>query len=495
MWRVAKKPVSRSAPNVHRCQSFWARETMTLPNKQNRNSHAVALNIAGLILAAIGLLGLVSIAEAQPSGINYPTRTTPYSGWSGIVKGDNNTIGMSGATVALPDSIAAMQFNPAGYAMDVGGLAAQINSFTNRDPNLDHGTPDYVDYQWGIGTSVPPWGFGLSYYSPTTEHSDTSEVSVREVRLSVARMVGQNLSIGVAFGFDKGIRKFSGADLSGTHVSGQIGALYKVKDHWILGASYTPALTIGPTSNALTDDVTSFNQNIETPNVIAIGLGFRPNRFFKAGFSLLGITPTPDTTLLYDQTVANGQQFTVEPRLGASYILGEWHFIKVELAVGTYYEQSRVQDIPNRTHGTFGLDVNPWFINTSLGVDTSRDYTDWVVTAGIDLVRTFRFFKIIPPDPVPFYEGAFPPIFKANNNGLPDGMTLGEPKAISPPSAKDVTKIVKSVPAKLDQKFGGTLPNAPPPETKIKKSLKAKLRHRKKKHVPAAKAVSPQPEH
>jgi hypothetical protein len=437
-------------------------------------------------------------ASADVPGINYPARTNPYSGWSGIVKGDNNTIGMAGATVALPSSIASMEYNPAGFAMDVGGLAAQINSFTNKDPNLNHGDSNYVDYEWGAGTSVPPWGFGLTYYSPTTEHSDTAEVSVREVRLAAARMFGDNFAVGVAVGLDKGIRKFSGDDLSGTHVSGQVGALYKIGDHWVIGGSYTPAVTIGAIGDTLTPDVASFNQAIDVPNVIALGIGFMPNRYFKLGFSILGVTASQDTALLWDQTISDGTAFTVEPRLGASYILGEWHFLKMELAVGTYYEQSRIPGVENRTHGTFGLDVNPWFVNTGVGTDIAQGYKNWNVSVGVDLVRVFRTFQVIPPDPVPFYEGMFPPMLTINNNGLADGFTQGEKKTISPPSATDVKNIVQDIPAKLNEKFGGTLPNAPKVETPAESKVKIEDTHKKNrkkkfKNPPgdALKAISP----
>jgi hypothetical protein len=429
-------------------------------------------------------------ASAQIQGLPYTTRTNPYSGWSGIVKGDNNTIGMAGATVALPNSIAAMEYNPAGYAMNLGGLTAQINSFTNKDPSLNRGSTNYEDYEWGLGTSIPPWGFGVSYYSPTTEHSDTAEVSVREVKINVARMIGKDLAIGLGVGFDKGIRKMAGEDLSGTHVSAQVGALYKLEDHWVLGASYSPGLTIGPTGNSVTQTVSSFNQDIDVPNVIALGLGWMPNRYFRAGFSILGITGTSDTALLYNPAVSDGNSFTVEPRLGASYILGEWHFLKVELAVGSYFEQSRVQGIPNRTHKTFGLDVNPWFINTGVGTDVAQGYVNWNVSVGIDLVRTFRFFQLIPADPVPFYEGMFPPIFKINPNGLADGFTKGEAKTISPPSAGDVTHIVEDLPEKLNQKFGGTLPDAPVVDTPKESAKKIKVRKKKRIRHPQ-KNISP----
>jgi hypothetical protein len=423
---------------------------------------------------ALPVLTLFFVSQpvlAQVSGISYPERFRPYSGWTAIVKGDNNTIGMAGATVALPNSIASMESNPAGLAMNLGGLAAQINSFPNQNPELNHGNDHINEYQWGVGTAIPPWGYSISYYSPSSENEGSNEVSVRQVKASIARLIGDHASIGVSVGFDKGIRKFNGDDYSGAHVSGQIGALYKLGDHWVLGASYTPGLDIGPSNDTSEPSSFGFNQTIKVPSITSVGIGFMPNRFFKAGLSILAVSGTGDTALLYDQNVNYGEAFTLQPRLGASYVLAEWHFLKVELAMGTYYEVSRVQGQGNREHGTFGLDVNPWFINTGIGTDMAKDYKNWSVSVGIDLVRTLRTFEIIPKDPVPPYEGTLPPIFKINPNGLADGFTQGETKIMSPPTANDVKDIVQDIPKRMQEKFGGA-PNPEPTPSP----------HRRKKH-------------
>lgn len=413
--------------------------------------------------------------------MGYPVRSRPYSGWTAVVKGDNNTIGMAGATVALPNSIAAMDSNPAGFAMNLGGLAAQLNSFTLKDPEMNRGADNITEYQWGLGTSVPPWGFGISYYSPSSEHVANSEVSVRQLKISAAYLVSNRASVGLSLEYDKGIRRFDGNDFSSNHISFQVGALYKLEDHWVIGASFTPAIDIAPSHEEYGISTFGFNQTIRIPSLTSVGLGFMPNRFFKAGATLVFVGGTSDTALLYDQSLAYGQNFTLQPRIGASYILAEYNFLKIELALGTYFEVSRVQGQGNRTHGTFGLDINPYFINTGIGTDIAAKYRNWSISVGIDIVRTLRTFDIIPKDTVPAIEGTFPPIFKVNSDGLADGFTQGETKTSSPPSAEEVQKIVQDIPRRMQERFGN-----------MKRSLLPKKKNRKRKVPEAIKALKPE---
>ncbi len=87
------------------------------------------------------------MVHAQLSGISYPHRDFPYQAWSTIVRGDNNTIGMAGAITALPTSISAMESNPAGFAMYLGGIAAQINSNSLKDPEMNRSATSITEYQ------------------------------------------------------------------------------------------------------------------------------------------------------------------------------------------------------------------------------------------------------------------------------------------------------------------------------------------------------------
>ncbi|HUP57154.1 MAG TPA: hypothetical protein VM598_06855, partial [Bdellovibrionota bacterium] len=67
-------------------------------------------------MRALALLLLLVSQPAWAFILPYGTRTKAYSSWMPSARGDINTIGMAGATLALPLSISAAEANPAGYA-------------------------------------------------------------------------------------------------------------------------------------------------------------------------------------------------------------------------------------------------------------------------------------------------------------------------------------------------------------------------------------------
>lgn len=420
-------------------------------------------------------------AEAQFPGLTYPQRFFPYQGWSAIARGDTNTIGMSGATVALPNSISAVEANPAGLAMTLGGLSAQINSYSVSDPDMNRSDKDLRESQFGLGTSMPPWGYGLTYYSPKTERVTGSEVSVRQLRFGVARLINKDLSFGMNLELHNANRNIAGRIYNATKVGWRLGLLYKLEDHWIIGASYVPGINIGPGAENAGNPSFGFNQSVLEPHIFSIGMGYMPNRFFKAGASLQAVGATPGARMLYDQNISFGEDFTLQPRIGASYILFEYTWIKGELAAGSYYETSRVEGTSNRLHGTFGLEVNPWFVNTGIGGDFATHYKNLAFNVGVDIVRTLRHFKVIPLDTVPFYEGKFPPI-NVSADGLPDGFTVGEEKTISPPSASDIKEIVEDIPERVEAIISDKpSPKAKKSAKKLEQQNNKALRNTKKK--------------
>jgi hypothetical protein len=419
-------------------------------------------------------------AKAQIPGIIYPQRFYPYQGWSAIARGDTNTVGMAGATVALPNSISAIEANPAGLAMTLGGFAAQINSYTLRDPELNRSAEDAKEYQWGAATSMPPWGFGISYYSPKTELVSSSEASVRQLRFGVARLIRDDLSVGLSLEVNNAIRSFDHRIYNAATIGWRIGALYKLEDHWVLGVNYAPGLEIGKGEETNLNPSSGFNQPTIEPQILNLGIGFMPNRFFKAGASIQAVAATEGTRLLYDQTIGYGENFSLQPRVGASYILLEYNWIKAELAVGSYYESTRIGAKDSRLHGTFGLEVNPWFVNTGVGGDFASHYKNFSVSLGVDIVRTLRHFEIIPPDTVPPYNGYLPKIEEISADGLPDGFTLGEEKTMAPPSASDVKNIVEGIPERVEAVMN--------PDSQAAKNLDAKKKKSNRKTKPKKKS-------
>ena len=419
----------------------------------------------------------------------YSTRTLGFSGWNTAVRGDINTVGMAGATVAIPYCIAAAEFNPAGFAMAISSLSAQLNNASVHDGNVQKSGESYKMNEWGIALSPPPWGFGISYYSPSYEsgtfispntgHALDTEISVRQLRGTVARAFMKNrLAIGLSVEMRRGLRRLGEFSQSGSNFGFQLGALYRLDDHVVLGFSVLPSGTIdGSGDSAAQAEIGNFFQRISTPTVISSGIAWVPNRFFKVGFSLHYFGTTPWTALLADETKMVGGHISFEPRMGASYVLADFQNFKIEYAAGVYYEPSRISGENSRFHGTMGLEYNPYFINTGIGFDLAQDYRNVMISLGIDIVRTLRTFDIVPKDPVPAAKKFFPEMLEVSADGLPEGMTQGEYKETAPASLGDVGKIIQEIPEKIQAKVNPD--QAPANNTPAQK----KKFHRKKRRL------------
>jgi hypothetical protein len=401
----------------------------------------------------------------------YSTRTRAYSGYSSTIRGDNETIGMAGATVAVPDSISSLEANPAGLTMTMGSVTAQLNSNAMKDRTVSgEGQPKIISNQWGLSVTPNDWGYSIAYYTPSFEGGNYTsastgresayEVSLKQLRLSVSHAVFDGrLSIGVAGVVNHAVRGIGNESNSANELSYLVGAIYHVRDHFLLGASFTPPQEIGASvfSSGI-PELPGFAEPIRTPSLLNVGVGWIPNRFFDAGAAIVAVGSTRDTALLRDQSVTIGDGFTLQPRVGVSYILAQYRALKVSVAGGAYYETSRIEGVPNRLHFTNALQVNPYFVNLGLGVDRATNFDNFFVSVGFDIVRLIRTLRIIPRDPVPPYNAFWPKPFAVQSDGLPDGVTTGEKRKYTSPSAADVEKIVNDIPTNIGNMFRGVFP-------------------------------------
>lgn len=406
------------------------------------------------------------VIAAEP--FPYSTRTRNYSGWSSTIQGDVNALGMGGATVAFPSSIAAAQINPAGFAMVTASLSAQIVKNTKEDLHVQKSSNQSSNQQWGLGVNPSPWGFGILYYTPTTENGNyqspntgnnlETEITVKEVRIAVAHAFFENkFSIGASFGIAKAFRTLGPYEFNETSFDFEVGVLYCLPQHFILGASFIPQNTIQTSdSKPLQNEMPGFDQHVIVPAQTTAGVAWVPNRFFKTGFSLTYVSTIPNAGLLSDQSKTVGAYPILQPRLGASYVLAEYPNFKIEYAFGGYFEPSRIAGESNRLHGTMGLEVQPWFINTGIGFDLASNYKNVMLGLTIDIVRTARALEIIPPDPVPPYGGFFPPMFRVMADGLPAGMTKGEPSSAAPPNLGEIQEIIYDIPKRIKNRIKKT---------------------------------------
>lgn len=409
----------------------------------------------------------------------YAARTKPYTGWNSGVRGDDTIVGMAGATVALPFNIGAAEMNPAGFAMLMGTVNAQISGTEIADRQIQSTDAKIKSTYYGLAVNPPPWGFAVTSYSPTFEsglyrspasgRDVEAEVSVRELRFSASRMFSRNrLAFGVSFDLAKANREIGGENENRVSAGWKLGMLYKLKRHFTLGATFSPQNTIdgNPTASAQTD-MPGFSQAIVMPAVAAAGVGWTPNRFFQAGASLLFVAPTEDTALLADQNRAVGRYATFQPRVGGAYTFFQFEHFKGDVALGTYYEVSRVAGESNRIHGTASMDVNIHMFNTGIGIDHADGYRNFMVGIGIDVIRTLRALEIVPKDNLPPYNGFFPTPDAISADGLSEGLSHGEPKSVPNQSLGDVKRIIEEAPGKIADKIQGKpIPPSPKPSSR-----------------------------
>jgi hypothetical protein len=317
---------------------------MLLSTSQQQNAKSfLSMSRSFLLLYFVFFLLWVGVLSQAPESLAttfpYSTRDKSYSAWTPATQSDTNTTGMAGATVALPSSISSAEYNIAGYAMETGSLSAQINRISITDKRLQPDGAEIDSSQWGLGLSPPPWGFSLSYYSPITE-SDSyfspntfdplkTEVSLKELRLGVARsFFDGHFAIGVAAELDKAVRELGSYTYDSYAPSFALGALLRGPDHLIFGVSYTPPLTIGAAPNQPDQaEMPGFNQAYLRPSQLNFGVGWVPNRFFKTGLSLAYVGDTANTALLADQSIVTGATPTWVPRIGESYVLAEFSIL------------------------------------------------------------------------------------------------------------------------------------------------------------------------
>lgn len=458
-------------------------------------------NRPGLPTIAASFLALASFSAAASPAFPYSTRTKPYTGWNSGVRGDDTIVGMSGATVALPFNIGASNLNPAGFAMLMGTVNAQISGTQISDGQIQAERAAKIQSNYyGLAVNPPPWGFAITSYSPTFEsgifHSPVTnrdvpaEVSVRELQFSASRMFFDNkFAFGASLDLAKANRNIGGENENVVGAGAKFGALFKGEQHLTFGLTYQPQKTLkgNPHPSTLVD-MPGFSQPIIMPNIVGAGVGWTPNRFFQAGASVLFVDSTPETALLKDETVGVGRYPTLQPRVGGTYTFFQFAHYKGDVSLGTYYEVSRVEGQPNRLHGTASMDVNIQMFNTGIGIDTAQNYKNFMIGIGIDIVRTLRALQIVPKDPVPPYNGFFPHPDRISADGLSEGLSAGEPKSVPNQSLGDVKRIIEEAPGKIVDKLQGKPIRETPPSPRPTKS---KSRARPKRRRTPAKPANP----
>jgi hypothetical protein len=408
------------------------------------------------------------------SNLPYATRTRGYSAYSATTRGNLRTVGMAGATLGLGDPFAAAGENPAGLAltMPVGQTYASANQV--RDSNLQSTEAAIQAASVGAGLQFREWAFGLSAVNTWGEgqfyripdgsggfsEPQNIDLFVREYRLGAAkRFLGERLALGAQIRFGDFTRSLGTASNPwnnwGAHsyaLGLTAGALYRLPYRLFLGAALSsPMHYSGGGSPPSFEELPGLSQPARSPLKGGIGLGFIPNRIFRADFTLHFAGATPTSALLSDETRSVGESTTLEPRLGAAYIFGDFKSMRATAFGGSYLEPVRIEGTSTRLHGTGGVELKWSFLNFGLGFDVATGYRNLLATFGVDPIVVMKKLDLIPPIPTPNPKGFLPPVLYRSDEGLPPMIRERKSRRNAPPGL-DPLQIGRDLPRKLGEK-------------------------------------------
>jgi len=271
---------------------------------------------------------------------------------------------MAGATIGLGDTFAAAGDNPAGLALtlNVGDTHASGNQITDRDLQGSQNTVTSAgigaalapsDWAFSLG-SINTWGEGQYFQIPGTNAPQHLDLYTREYRLGVARRwqdeglaVGAQLRMGVlrqSLGTDP--NEFSNPTQTTLALGLTAGVLYRLPDGFLIGAALNTPMNYEPGSSAASQPeyaaLPSFFQAAQAPFRASLGLGYIPNRLFRADLTLHRVSSTEGATLLADQGKTVGAHTTFEPRIGVAYVFGDFRSMRATGFAGTYVESARI---------------------------------------------------------------------------------------------------------------------------------------------------------
>ncbi len=418
--------------------------------------------------------GSASALAADP--LPYATRTRAYSAFSGSVFGDPRTVGMAGATLGLADSFTAAGDNPAGLAMTLA--VGDVHASTNRihDEHLQRADAPIHASNLGAALTLKKMGFSIGMTNVWNEGQDYRlsgksepywiESFVREYRAAFAYRVHPRLSLGAqlrlaslvqTLGPESNLGSLARATDSGLGLS--FGALYRLPNRrLLLGAAYSTPLTL----NAREDAPTSFSalpgytQNTLIPSRWGIGIGYVPNRLFRADFSLFRTGATPGAALLSDQSRLAGASASVDPHLGIAYTFADFAPIRGVLFAGSYLQSSRIEETPARLHLTFGLKAKWSFVNLGLALDKAASYNNTLASIGIDPLILAARLGIVPAPSRPSSRGFFPRALYESDEGLPPALQRARARTRS--TGPGILEVGRQIPEKIEEKVRNLSP-------------------------------------
>jgi hypothetical protein len=386
----------------------------------------------------IGCLATAATARraAAQSTLPYSTRTLSFSGLGTSVHGDLRTVGMGGASTGLADTFAAALDNPAGLAMTVGIGDIHFASDSIQDGHVQHFDTPITTNSFGLALSLFPWAVGVGYLSPYGEEAsyrleplrNVARLSVvtRELVVSAARLFAHNrFSLGVALVLGQaqrsiGLPHLGDPSFSSYTAGATIGGMMQLPHRLLLGASFSAPMHYSGASDTMQErtSLPGFFQSVEVPWQASLGLGFIPNRFFRADITLHLLGASAQTALVRDEAARVGQSVTLQPHLGAAYVFADYKEFKATLFLGAYYEVTRIAGTDNRMHGTGGVEARIWIFTLGAAVDGATQYQNWILSVGADVFGVLARLKMMPTAYTPARGKLFPRPYLFSDEGL-----------------------------------------------------------------------------
>ena len=392
----------------------------------------------GTLLAAALALAVTGRNASAQSTLPYAARTLSFNGLSTSVHGDIRTVGMGGASTGLADTFIAALDNPAGLAMTVGIGDIHFATDSIQDGNVQHFGSTVTTDSVGLALSLYPWAVSVGYLSPYREEEryaleplrnvGTLSVVTRELVVSAARTfahdrfsVGATLILGQAQRSIGLSREHTGDPSDSSYTAGAtIGGMMQLPRRFLLGTSFSTPLHYSGAGDGVQEPISlpGFFQAVEVPWRASLGLGFIPNRFFRADVTLHLLGASAHTALLRDEQARVGERVTPQPHIGAAYVFADFKELKATLFLGSYFEVTRIAGTDNRLHGTGGVEARLWIFTLGAAVDGASRYQNYIVSVGVDVFGVLARLKMIPTFYTPPAGGMFPRPYTFSDAGL-----------------------------------------------------------------------------
>lgn len=329
----------------------------------------------------IACFGLMSVPVSSKAALR---------GESPTVIGDARQIGVSGASLASPDSVHTAMENPANaYFEEWVATLALLNSKV-RDNRMNGDGVYRRSEGIGLAASSPRFGLFVGHRTPSQEFSLAGRVEVQETHLGGAFPIG-NLTVGAAVISAR--TDWTGFNQPQIHESAwsvSFGTRYRFSDRVQLGLSVRPSVPIQRRGD------TSYRGLLEIPARIMLGGSIFITPEFQLHSAITIFGQQDDTVSLADPNRPAARSISTQPRLGLEYKIYEKGIVSLSSYAGTYLEPGRLDGVSTRFHYTGGAGLKVWAGRAAFAFDRASGYKNVIATVGIDVLDLLVKVKVIP---------------------------------------------------------------------------------------------------